>query len=211
MRTTDSYARLRAYGQPVIETHEAAARLGASSNAATKVLRSVEQAGLARRLRRGLWALDVDVDPLVVAPYLTAPYPAYVSLWSALSRHDMIEQIPAAVHVVTLDRSRDIDTPVGRFKLHHVAAPLFNGFDGDARRGYVARPEKALFDTVYVTTPRGGGVHFPELTIPDGFDRALLDGWISAIPPGRMRTIVSKGIAAALDTAERLVADDYKS
>jgi predicted transcriptional regulator of viral defense system len=30
-------------------------------------------------------------------PYLTAPRPAYVSLWSALARHGMIDQIPRSI------------------------------------------------------------------------------------------------------------------
>lgn len=207
MRVTDSYSRLRAAGQPVIETREAAARLGASPNTATKVLRSVERAGLARRLRRGLWALDPDVDPLVVVPYLTAPYPAYMSLWSALARHGMIEQIPSAVHVATLDRSRTVATPVATFTLHHLAPALFTGFAGDPATGYVAGPEKALFDTVYVRAPRGGGVHFPELVLPDGFDAGRLDEWVGAIPSPRLRTMVSDGIAGALAHAERFAAD----
>jgi hypothetical protein len=38
--------------------------------------------------------LDPNVAPFVLAPYLTVPLPAYVSFFSALSRHGMIEQIP---------------------------------------------------------------------------------------------------------------------
>ncbi len=87
MKATEAYSDLLSLGQPVIETKEAAARLGISSNRAAKLLRSTERAGLARQIRRGLWSLQSRISPAVLALYLTAPYPAYVSVWSALARH----------------------------------------------------------------------------------------------------------------------------
>lgn len=209
MRAIEAYGNLLGIGRPVIETREAAARLGTSSNTATQLLRSTEQAGLIRRLRRGLWALDPAVDPLVVAPYLTVPYPAYASFWSALARHGMIEQIPATVDIATLDRTRRIETTIGTFSLHHLAPELFTGFDGSPELGYLAGPEKALFDTVYVRAPRGGGVYFPELTLADDFNRDKLDEWVSLIPRPRMATMVSRGLHVALAQADRYAADDY--
>jgi len=148
------------------------ARLSTSPTNASRILRSLEEAGLIRRIRRGLWALDPDVDAFVVAPYLTAPFPAYVSFWSALARHDMIEQIPRSIFVASLDRTRSAITPVGTFSIHHIAPGLFTGLDGTPDSGYFATPEKALFDTVYVRAPRGGRVYFPELSLPADFDTA---------------------------------------
>lgn len=120
MGAITSYADLVDFGQPVIETREAAARLATSTSNASHLLRAAERAGLVRRLRAGLWAIDPSVAPFAVAPYLTAPFPAYVSTWSALARHEMIEQIPASVFVVSLDRSRTVRTSVGQFSIHHI-------------------------------------------------------------------------------------------
>lgn len=75
----------------MVETGEAAARLSLSNSHASHLLRSLERAGLVRRLMRGLWALDPNPEPFGIAPYLTAPFPAYISFWSALARHGMIE------------------------------------------------------------------------------------------------------------------------
>jgi len=210
VRTTDAYGELLAIGRPAVETREAAARLRTSSNNATKILRAIERAGLVRQLRKGLWALDPNTAPAVFAPYLTAPYPAYVSFWSALARHDMIEQIPTKIEVASMDRSRTVATPLGTFVIHRLAPEVFTGFEGSPETGYVARPEKALFDIVYVRAPRGGSVRFPELTLPDGFDRDLLDEWTTRIPRPRLRTIVARGIGSALDQADRLAAADYE-
>jgi predicted transcriptional regulator of viral defense system len=162
----------------------------------------MSESGFVRRIRHGLWAIDPDVDPFVIAPYLTAPHPAYVSLWSALAAHDMIEQIPAQVFVASLGESRRIETGIGVFSIHHLAPPVFGGFRGDAGQGYLATPEKALFDVVYVRAPRGGRAHFTELSLPAGFSVGELEHWTAEIPSPKLRTIVARGLALAVTQAQ---------
>jgi predicted transcriptional regulator of viral defense system len=201
MRATQAYGELLALKRPVVETREVAARLRTSSSNATHMLRSTERAGLVRHLRHGLWAVDPSVDPNVVAPYLTVPYPAYVSLWSALAHHDMIEQIPRKIYVVSLDRTREISTSIGDYSIHHLAPELFAGYTGDPGHGWVASPEKALFDTVYIRAPRGGRPYFPEIALPEGFQRAKLEAWTQKISSARLRTLVSRSLQQALTQA----------
>lgn len=203
MRTSaaDIYSELLALQRPVIETREAATRLQTSGENATQRLRSLEKAGLVHRLARGLWAFDANLDPKVAAPYLTAPYPAYVSFWSALAEHDMIEQIPRQIYVASLSRTKRAETPLGTFSIHRLPPELFDGFEGTPARGYLARPEKALFDTVYVRAPRGKRVYFPELSLPDGFDETRLEQWIERLTDPRIRTVVTRGLERALTQA----------
>lgn len=198
MSTVDSYADLRASGLPVLSTREAAARLGVEQRAAGQRLRRMEESGLVRRVRRGLWALDSEIDPQVLAPYLTAPFPAYVSLWSALYRHEMIQQIPRQTSISSLGRSRRIETSIGVFEIHHLDAKLFDGFAGDPTVGYLATPEKALFDMVYVRAASGARVYFPELTLPMHFKRPALKRWAARIESPRLRTIVMRQIRQTL-------------
>lgn len=198
MRTAEAYATLRAIDRPAIETREAALVLGTSQTATSRTLGALADTGLIRRVRHGLWALDPDVRPRTLAHYLTAPYPAYASSWTALAVHGMIEQLPAAVHAVSLDRSKTIRTAYGTFEVHHIAPELFDGFDGDPDTGYLAGPEKALFDSVYLRAPRGGRVRFPELSPPADFDHSLLDTWVQRVATPRLRTIVSRELANAL-------------
>jgi len=209
MRTTDAYAELRSLGRPVVETRDAAAVLRASPNSTTQLLRTVERSGLIRQVRKGLWAIDLDVAPAVLAPYLTAPHPSYVSLFSALAHHGMIEQIPARTEVASLGRARTVQTPIGVFSIHRLAPEVFTGFQGSPDVGYLATPEKALFDVVYTRAPRGVVVRFPELALTDGFDRSLLDEWTARIPRPRLRTLVTRGVEAALRQADELAAYDY--
>lgn len=203
MRSSDVYAELLRIDLPVIETREAAARLGLAVAAANQQLSRLERSGLVLRLRRGLWALRRDVDPFVLPAYLTAPFPAYVSLWSALARHGMIEQIPRQVYVASLARTQHISTALGEFSIHHIAPELFQGYEHLAGGGHLAGPEKALFDTVYVLVPRGGKVRLPELELPADFDDSRLGEWLSLIPSARLRTLVSRGLEGALTHATR--------
>lgn len=203
MKTTDAFGDLLRMGGAVVTTREAAARWKIEQRAGGQRLRSLEQAGLVRRLRRGLWALDPDIKPAVVPPFLTAPFPAYVSLQSALYRHGMIEQIPRRTFVASLDRTRRIETTIGIYQVHHLAPEVFGGFAGTEVTGFLARPEKAMFDTVYVRAAHRGQAHFPELTLSTDFDEAQLEAWTNRITAKRLRTLVSRHLDEALSHAER--------
>jgi predicted transcriptional regulator of viral defense system len=198
MRPTDAFGDLLRLRRSIIQTREAAVRLGLSISRASQLLRSLEESGLVRRLCRGLWALRSDLDPFSVPPYLTAPFPAYVSFWSALARHGMIEQIPRQIFVASLDRTRRVTTTVGTYSIHHLAPELFGGYVGSEESGYIAKPEKALFDAVYLRAPRGGRILLPELELPDGFKEDMLEEWTSRVARPRLRTLVSRGLAKAL-------------
>ena len=203
MKPTDAYADLLRLNRPVVETREAATRLGLSVPAASQQLRSLERSGIVRRLRRGLWLLRPEVEPFALPAYLTAPLPAYVSFWSALARHAMIEQVPRQVYVASLARTQQVQTSIGDFSIHHLAPELFGGFAQSDDGGHLATPEKALFDTVYLLAPRGGEVRLPELELPEGFDEHQLDEWAQRVRRPRLRTIVSRELTAALARAAR--------
>ncbi len=203
MKAIEALGRLHGLRRPIIQTREAAARLGVSRSRASQLLSSFEQVGLARRLKRGLWALQPDTDPFTVPPHLTAPLPAYVSFWSALFRHGMIEQVPRLIFVASLARTQRIATPLGAYSIHHLAPELFAGFDGSEELGYVTQPEKALFDTVFLRAAVGGSAALPELELPAGFREKKLEEWIDRVARPRLRTLVCRGLDKALAGADR--------
>ncbi len=203
MTTLDSYSDLLGLEQPVVSTRDAAARWQKTQQVAGQRLRKMEESGLVRRLRRGLWVLASKAEPVVIAPYLTSPYPAYVSFWSALAEHGMFEQIPRVISVASTARSQRISTEVGEFQVHHLAPELFGGFEGSADRGYMATAEKALFDTVYVRTAAGSRPSFPELTLPRRFVKNRLREWTDRIESKRLRTLVARHLRATLREADR--------
>jgi predicted transcriptional regulator of viral defense system len=205
MTAADAYGELLRIGRPIVQTREAAARLHASVSSASHLLRSMEQAGLAQRLRTGLWTLDRSVDPFILAPYLTAPLPAYVSFWSALARHEMIEQIPREISVASPGRTRHIKTTIGSYSIHRLVPELFGGYEGSQESGYLATPAKALFDTVYTRAARAVRVYLPELSLPENFDERELEQWTGRIASPRQRTLVSRGLEQALRQASPAV------
>jgi predicted transcriptional regulator of viral defense system len=203
VKTTEAYGELVRRGGPVMTTREAAAQWQVPSRTASHRLHALEEAGLARQLRRGLWALRPELDPFALGHHLTAPLPAYVSLWSALYRHGMIEQIPKEISVISLDRTRTISTAVGTYRVHHIAPELFGGFEGSDDQGYLAVPEKALFDLIYIRAAAGSKAYFPELEMPPTFDEGRLALWVKQIGSARLRTLVDRRVDQVLNQALR--------
>lgn len=203
MRGVDAHRALLSMNRTVLTTREAAALWQTPIGNAGRRLRALEGAGFVRHLRRGLWTLDPQIDTFAVAPFLTAPFPAYVSFASALSHHAMIVQIPKQITVASLGRPRRAETSVGRFSIHRLAPEVFGGFEGSVEDGYIARSEKALFDAVYVRAAAGRQAYFPELTLPAHFDDGALRGWITRIQGKRLRTLVPRYLDEALSQADR--------
>lgn len=203
MTSREAYARLRGLGMPVVETAEVAALLGQSGFAASKTLARLAASGLVTRIRDGTWWIDGPAQPHRVAEHLTAPFPSYLSLHTALRLRGVIEQIPAIVYVVTLDRARRLRTSVGMFSLHHIRPELFGGFE-PLEGVPVATTEKARFDLAYLSGGRSklkSGV--PELELPRRFRRRAIEHWISRIPSKRGRALTKKRIDAMLGGISR--------
>jgi predicted transcriptional regulator of viral defense system len=192
MRSAEALGELLGSDRSVLSTREAAALWRTEEGTARRRLRSLSEAGLILALRPGLWALDRELDPFALAPYLTAPMPAYVSMFSALAEHGMIEQIPRQVSVVSLDRARRIETAIATFEVHHLAPELFGGYVDWKGGGHLASAEKALFDLTYIRAATGGKAYLPELSLPAGFEREALSVWVQRIESKRLRTITAR-------------------
>lgn len=192
MRTTDAYGDLLKLGRKVITTKEAATRWRAEQRTTSKRLQALERAGLVRQLRRGLWSLDPELDPFVLPPFLTAPLPAYVSFWSALAHHGMIEQIPRQIWIASPARPQKVTTSIGTYEIHRLTPELITGFTSSEDQGYLAGPEKALFDTIYIRAAAGSRAYFPELFLPPHFSRPTTKRWLKLIKSPRLRTLVSR-------------------
>jgi predicted transcriptional regulator of viral defense system len=201
MKPAEAYAGLRRLDRPIFTTREAAALWRDEAASASRRLGTLAKAGLLLRIQRGLWALDPEIEPRSVGPYLTAPLPSYVSLFSALAEHGMIEQVPRQISLVSLARPRRIPTSLGVYVVHRLTPELFGGFDGTERDGYLARAEKALFDLVYVRAAAGSRAHLPELSLPKGFDRRELSSWSGRIENPRLRTLVTRRLRELLREA----------
>ena len=111
------------------------------------------------QLRRGLYTLAKPYQKqqphlFLIANVLIAP--SYVSLQSALAYYGVIpEAVPHVLSITSKIRSQSYETPLGVFDYHHIKPQFFSGFqleqiDSD-QFAYIARPEKALLDLIYLT------------------------------------------------------------
>jgi predicted transcriptional regulator of viral defense system len=111
------------------------------------------------QLRRGLYTLaepyrQKDPHPFLIANRLIEP--SYVSLQSALAYYDLIpEAVPQVLSITSKLRSKVIETSLGSYRYHNIQSPLFSGFSlvqvSTDQFTYLARPEKALLDLIYLT------------------------------------------------------------
>lgn len=158
--SADLLGALQRHRLRVFTTSDLSTLTGLSAEAASQALRRLASKGLASRLKRGLWAsrLAADINPYEAVPHLRAPWPAYVSLYSALADHGVVEEIPQVVYGVSAAPPKRYRTPIGEFRIHHLPARLIWGYElrGLGAASYpIAGPEKAFLDLVYLAlSPR---------------------------------------------------------
>ena len=205
MNAVSALAHLRALGKPVVTTDEAALVLRAERSAATHTLKRLATAGLLRPVRHGLWATDLNLDPLLLPEYLTAPFPSYLSFQSALFFHGMVSQIPTVIYVASLAQTRKVRTSLGTFSIHRVAPSFFGGYEIVKTSGLrLATPEKALLDTLYLAPARSRlFAHLPEVELPEHFDLGRISYWVRRIPAGPRRKSVEQRLDAVLMAQRR--------
>jgi len=124
-------------------------------------------------LRRGVYALAPTYasrrpHPFEIANLLARP--SYVSTESALSYHGMLPEAVFTTTSVTSARGGEFSTPLGEYSFRHIAPSLFWGYRleslGDGRaQAFVASPEKALLDLVYLVPGGDGPAYLRQLRL----------------------------------------------
>ena len=125
-----------------------------------------KKAGRVFQLRRGLYALAPPFQKVRPHPFLVAGRlvrASYVSLQSALAHYDLIPEHVVVITSVTTARPARWDTPLGVYEFRHVKTALLRGYRlielSPGQRAFVASPEKALLDLVYLQ-PGGDSPHY---------------------------------------------------
>lgn len=202
MTLMDTLGKLKAMAQPVFRTADLMAALNVEKSHASKLLERLAQHGHVVRLKRGLWTLaDAGFDQLELVPHITAPFPSYVSLQSALYYHEMISQIPEVIYCVSLARTRVYETPVATISVHHIPGSFFFGYEEKGeRRVRMALPEKALLDILYLSQARSRlFAALPEIELPRQFRVKRARYMIQKIADPRRKTLVSNRFEQLLE------------
>jgi predicted transcriptional regulator of viral defense system len=127
------------------------------------------------QLRRGLYSLAQPYQKSVPHPFLIANRlvgGSYVSLQSALAYYGMIPEL--------VPTTTSVSTPFGQYDFRHIQVSWFHTYHrkelGNNQWAYIATPEKALLDLVYLQ-PGGDEddyLHSLRLQAMDQLDMGLL-------------------------------------
>jgi predicted transcriptional regulator of viral defense system len=114
-------------------------------------------AGRLYQLRRGLYALAPPYQKVKPHPFVSANrmvHGSYVSCQSALAHYGLIPEYVPLVMSVTTSRPARWNTPLGDFAFRHIKSGLLRGYRlldlGGGQQAFVATPEKALLDLLYL-------------------------------------------------------------
>ena len=129
-------------------------------SAASKQLHRLYAKQAIEKVTRGLWA-NINhpyYHPLGAVPYLLGKEQGYVSFLTALHHHGMISQIPAKFQIATTGHTRKLKSSIGHFDFIHLTPYIMNkGIEwSNSKSNYlIASAEKALLDTLYISTRKG--------------------------------------------------------
>jgi len=184
-------------GHKRITTREASQLTGLSIPAASMALGRLAAGGLSTPLKKGNWLLGVPSSkPGALVTAAAEPYQAYLSGWSALRLHDRIQQIPQKHFAMTLGRPGEMDIAGTQIALHTITPALFGGYSFDSRvDGFVATPEKAVFDLAYLKAMNRSRVSasLPEADL-SGLQWNDVRHWVRLIPASRVREAVERNL-----------------
>lgn len=114
--------------------------------------------GKVLRLGKGIYTLGepyrrIKTERFLIANRLKSG--SYVSLQSALSLYGMIPEFVPVITSVTTGRAGRIENVLGSFEYRHISRQFFWGYRllelSSGQQAYVAVPEKALLDLIYLT------------------------------------------------------------
>ncbi len=124
-------------------------------------LNRLKNRGIVKQIQRNVYT--VQEDPLIIASRII--WPSYISLWAAFRYHNLTEQIPNKISVITTrSKSREniqmMNTTINFEKIR----PLwFFGFSKIRIQGFevfIAEPEKALIDAVLLKKISTAEIYF---------------------------------------------------
>ncbi len=154
------------------------------------------------QLRRSLYMPTEPYRKKTAHPFLLAnrvKSASYVSLQSALAWYGLIPEYVPVVTSVTTGRPEQLNTPSGTFVFKHVKKSFFSGYNcielTDGQTAFIASPEKALLDLVYLTPGADDADYLSGLRIqhPERLDMQRL-----------RRLAASGGSAKLIRAADRL-------
>jgi len=109
------------------------------------------------QLRRGLYCLASPYQKITPHPFLIANQlikASYISLQSALAYYGLIPEYVPVFTSVTTAHPTTFSNHFGNFEFRHIQKNWFHSYHylnfGDKQSAFIAKPEKALLDLIYL-------------------------------------------------------------
>ena len=126
-------------------------------------LKRLNEKKVIQRICRSYYANPFNLPSLEEISSIIYP-PSYISLESALSRWGVLSQIPQILTCVTTKLPQKFTTPFGDIEYHQVKKGYFWGFIQEGNY-FMAEPEKALLDYIYLKKEKNLKKTFSELDL----------------------------------------------
>ena len=131
-----------------------------------------QRSGHVQQVRRGLYSLAPPYRHRTPHPFLVANRmvkASYVSCQSALAWYGLIPEYTPVTTSVTTVRPDSWTTPFGEFRFRHIKQDLWFGYQllsvTQDQQAFVAHPEKALLDLLYLTPEADDPLFLQELRL----------------------------------------------
>jgi predicted transcriptional regulator of viral defense system len=167
-------------------------------------------AGRLYQVRRGLYALAPPFQKVRPHPFLVANrlvHGSYVSCQSALAYEGLIPEYVPWVTSVAAARPARWETPLGLYQFRHLKIGLVYGYRllevADRQQAFVATPEKALLDLVYLQPGGDQATYLQELRLQnlERLDLDLLQH--QSMRSGSSKLLRASAVVAVLARAEK--------
>lgn len=140
------------------------------------------KAGKIFQLRRGLYSIASPYQRRQPHPFLVANHlqkASYVSLQSALSFYGLIPEVVNITTSVSTGRPERLETPLGTYEFRHIKTVLLFGYrmvEIGEQSAFIATPEKALLDLIYLQSGGNSTAYLKELRLQntEKLDKDLL-------------------------------------
>ena len=117
------------------------------------------------RIKRGVYQLTLsEIDVKKIANQLY--YPSYLSFETALSLYGILSQIPFTQTFATVKKSKKMTLWNTEVEFTKLKEELFFGYKLE-QNIYIAEPEKALLDELYLVSRGKRGINIEELDLRD--------------------------------------------
>lgn len=150
MTTIDLIKKLQSLGRGFFTIADLENIIGLPRNSLKVALNRLTKQGVLERLTRGVYQLSINpAEARAVANQLY--YPSYLSFETALARYGILSQIPYTQTFATIKKSKKLWLKDIEIEYSQLKKDLFFGYiltDGI----YIARPEKALLDQLYLVS-----------------------------------------------------------